>query len=446
MRKPLIFTFLMMSVLMVSLSDCFSRQTPSIEILNESIRPGDSFQVKVTTNSPMDEKAWVGIFKAELSRENAYGYISYVYLNASESGEYTMNAPGASGHYELRIFSSDPGSFLKATKLDVIAISPDEYTLTLLTEKVKPSQMFKVQVTTTFDMSERAWVGVFPENADKTSSSGYLSYLYVTDPKDCILELTAPGEPGNYELRFYSADPGQLIESIPFRTGIPKLEGISFKTDKTIYGPGEEILIDYTGHQELSESAWIGVFKKHQESQSYNAYLDYRYLRPKLKGKIKLNSPYTKGEYTVKMFYAETGPELLEPVSIEVSSSLDDESIRKKLDEKGKITLYGIYFDTDKSIVKAQSYPLIEQIAKMLNADGSVRVVLEGHTDDQGDDDYNMELSKKRVLAVAEILTTQFQVNSAQLMSEGFGETKPVAGNNTAEGRAKNRRVELRKL
>ena len=80
---------------------------------------------------------------------------------------------------------------------------------------------------------------------------------------------------------------------------------------------------------------------------------------------------------------------------------VDAAAIAKGLGEKGHVALYGIYFDTDKAVVKPDSRPTLEEIAKLLRAQPQLNVVIVGHTDSQGGHDYNMDLSRRRADAIA---------------------------------------------
>lgn len=425
----------------------FNNQDNSIRIVTKDIKSGQLFLISVNNLIKMKERAWLGIFKINLNQKDPSGYESYVYLKNKKDNEIEMTAPSKSGEYELRLYSDDPGDFVKAIRFNVATVGPNQYTITILTDKIKPSQDFKVNVTTTYKMDSKSWLGIFESGTDPLNTNAYISYTYIGDPYKKDLTLTAPSKSGNYELKFYSADPGELITKIPFRIGQPNLPGIKFNLNKTAYEPEEEVVINYIGHKDLAESAWIGLFNSKNETKAtYNKYLDYRYLKPKLKGQFTFKAPSTKGKYEAKMFYAETGPELLTPISFTVISSLDNLIIKKSLDEKGKIILYGIYFDTNKSKVKTESYPLIEEIAKMLNTDSSLKIRIEGHTDSQGNDSYNKKLSEERAEEVVKILTMKYSVKKIQLESKGYGETKPIGNNKTYEGRSKNRRVELIKI
>jgi len=115
----------------------------------------------------------------------------------------------------------------------------------------------------------------------------------------------------------------------------------------------------------------------------------------------------------------------------------------KGIGEQGHVALYGIHFDYDKADLKPDSKPQLEEIAKMLKADTALNVLVVGHTDNQGDLAYNVDLSKHRAEAVIQALGKDYGIDTARLTAHGVGMTSPVASNATEEGRAKNRRVEI---
>jgi len=122
---------------------------------------------------------------------------------------------------------------------------------------------------------------------------------------------------------------------------------------------------------------------------------------------------------------------------------VDAAAMTKGLGEKGHIALYGIYFDTDKAIVKGESKPTLDEIAKMLRAQPQLAIVIVGHTDSQGAYDYNMDLSRRRAEAVAGELAQNYQIARTRLRTAGVGFLAPVGSNASEDGRALNRRVEL---
>jgi outer membrane protein OmpA-like peptidoglycan-associated protein len=121
----------------------------------------------------------------------------------------------------------------------------------------------------------------------------------------------------------------------------------------------------------------------------------------------------------------------------------DAASFGKDLDAAGHVAIEGIYFDTGKSVVKQESTPALQEIAKLLAADPAMRLWVVGHTDSVGPVDGNMKLSEARAGAVVSALVSTHGVAAARLKGFGVGPLAPVASNSSDEGRAKNRRVEL---
>ena len=119
---------------------------------------------------------------------------------------------------------------------------------------------------------------------------------------------------------------------------------------------------------------------------------------------------------------------------------------RNKLITEGKLVTYGIYFDVNKDEVKPESYGTLKDIAAVLNEVPDVKVKIVGHTDSDGQDAANMDLSKRRAAAVKAELAKSFGVNADRLDTDGLGESQPVATNDTPVNKALNRRVEFIKL
>jgi len=112
---------------------------------------------------------------------------------------------------------------------------------------------------------------------------------------------------------------------------------------------------------------------------------------------------------------------------------------------KKKIVLRGVHFDYDKSDIRPDSRPILDEAASVLRENPEVRVSIEGHTDSRGSDEYNRELSYRRANAVYRYLVAA-GIAPERLEVIGYGESRPVASNDTEAGRAQNRRVELRLL
>jgi outer membrane protein OmpA-like peptidoglycan-associated protein len=124
-----------------------------------------------------------------------------------------------------------------------------------------------------------------------------------------------------------------------------------------------------------------------------------------------------------------------------VSVSASDMS--KAIASSGRIALYGILFDTARAEIKVESKPALEEIAKLLQSDPSLKLRVVGHTDNQGSLDANIALSKRRAEAVTAALASSHGVAANRLSAFGVADLAPVASNSGEEGRTKNRRVEL---
>ncbi len=116
---------------------------------------------------------------------------------------------------------------------------------------------------------------------------------------------------------------------------------------------------------------------------------------------------------------------------------------RNKLITEGKFVTRGILFDVNSDKIKPESYGAIKDIANVLTENGEVKVQIIGHTDSDGEDAKNLELSKKRAEAVKQALIKQFGIDGSRLTTDGKGESQPSDNNTSPEGKANNRRVEF---
>jgi OmpA-OmpF porin, OOP family len=130
--------------------------------------------------------------------------------------------------------------------------------------------------------------------------------------------------------------------------------------------------------------------------------------------------------------------------NIKITTAAPD--TRSKLITEGKLISYGIYFDVNKDVVKAESYGTISDIAKVLKENPTVKIKIVGHTDADGADDANLDLSKRRAAAVKNELVKSFGIDASLIETDGKGESQPIAPNNTPANKALNRRVEFIKL
>lgn len=113
-----------------------------------------------------------------------------------------------------------------------------------------------------------------------------------------------------------------------------------------------------------------------------------------------------------------------------------------KTDKTPKFSLYTVYFESADADITSASKMVLNTIVKMFKKESKYRLNIEGHTDSEGDDKLNNVLSKKRASIVKDYLVKN-GISKDRLVTSGFGEQKPIADNNTEQGKAKNRRVEL---
>jgi len=138
------------------------------------------------------------------------------------------------------------------------------------------------------------------------------------------------------------------------------------------------------------------------------------------------------------------GEELMFISNFKVAEGRPD--LRSQLINEGKFSTTGILFESGSSTIKPQSLGIIKAIAQLLTAEPSVQVKVVGHTDSDGDDAFNMQLSLDRANAVKNVLVSTYAVDAQRLSTEGKGEQEPVGDNTSTSGKANNRRVEFIKI
>ena len=162
-------------------------------------------------------------------------------------------------------------------------------------------------------------------------------------------------------------------------------------------------------------------------------------------GSATFKLPTATGELWVDLDARDNGwfiLDIVETAAMQQKVELSATEMAEALKASGHLALHGILFDTGKADIKAVSQPVLDEITKLLKQDNSLKLGIEGHTDNVGMAPANLELSRKRAEAVKAALTKS-GIDQSRLSAEGFGSNKPVADNPTAVGRAKNRRVEL---
>ncbi len=136
--------------------------------------------------------------------------------------------------------------------------------------------------------------------------------------------------------------------------------------------------------------------------------------------------------------------EIIETKAMETGLvTVNAETMKREIEKTGHVSIYGIYFDTDKVDIKPTSETALGEIRNLLRQNPQLKIYLVGHTDNVGNLNYNLDLSQRRSEAVVSALIKKYGTDPKQLMAKGVGPLAPVASNQTEEGCAKNRRVEL---
>jgi outer membrane protein OmpA-like peptidoglycan-associated protein len=117
-----------------------------------------------------------------------------------------------------------------------------------------------------------------------------------------------------------------------------------------------------------------------------------------------------------------------------------------KIEKGGEIIINNLFFESNRSEIKKESEPELDRLGEIMKANKNLEVAIEGHTDNVGKSADNIALSLARANAVAEYIVKKFGIEPHRLKVEGRGEEAPVSDNNTADARAKNRRVVFRIL
>ena len=164
-----------------------------------------------------------------------------------------------------------------------------------------------------------------------------------------------------------------------------------------------------------------------------------------IEGKIEKNGGVTYVHVEAYNDGRNYGVMVVETGTMKQDVVADAAALSASIAATGKAAVYGIYFDTGKSVVKPESSPSLEEITKLLKQNSSLSLYVVGHTDNVGALDYNVKLSTDRADAVVKALISR-GIAASRLKGSGVGPYCPVASNRAEEGKARNRRVELVEL
>lgn len=438
---------LIVFILLLSASFVYSA---TLKIDKTEILPGGEIQVTLQDAGALPEGSWIGVIPSEIEHgnESTNDQHDVDYQYTAKNTNFTFRAPVKPGAYDFRL--SGGGKEMATVSFRVAA---PNYQAKLTVSKI--SVMPGEDVTLTFSVAQPlprgAWVGIIPSDiphgSEDTNDQHDVDYQYVGDKTSGTMQFRAPEKGGAYDFRLNDSDGGGTeIASVSFTVGQIKAEG-SLKLSKDSFFPGEEIEVTFTASETLPKTAWVGLIpaKVEHGKESVNDQYDlqYHYVDKKTSGTMVFVAPPEGGSYDLRLNSSDSDGVEIASVTFQVGGKLDAGTMSKMLTEQGKLALYGIQFDFNKADIKPESATVLGQVAEVLKTQPALKLLIEGHTDNVGKPAYNLELSRKRAESVKQYLVANHSIDAARLTTQGLGDTKPIAKNDTEAGRAQNRRVEL---
>ena len=230
---------------------------------------------------------------------------------------------------------------------------------------------------------------------------------------------------------------------------LPPLTGSQFKSG--VHDPGTmEVALPGSDEIQVVGTSSIIKFYANLPTVSTLAFVN-AYHEALSKAGWTIISQNRGSDATLTAHYAAHGRDLWaylhmggEEYSIKVADVVANNDLAKQLTKSCHIALYGVLFDFNKASLKAESDSVLQRVLAFLQQDPTLKLEVQGHTDNVGSDDYNQNLSNARASSVVAWLV-QHGVAANRLSFKGYGKTMPVASNDSDEGRARNRRVEIAK-
>lgn len=444
-------------VVLVSLAMAFATAalgaSPSVTVDKQSYKAEETVTVEFSGADGYPRSAWIGVIPSIIlhgdEHENDRHDVDYRYLETRSSGTLTFKAPTKPGAWDVRL-NDGQGHEVAHAAFEVMQPDYGLARLELDGSAFDPGANIQVRFTAPDGLASNAWIGLLPASVphgdEELNDRNDLEYRYF-QALSGTLSFTAPEKGGAYDLRMHSGDPGEEIASVAFTVRSPDLSGARLSVEKETYIPGEGISLDFAAPEGLSPRAWIGVIPAAiphgSETENDKHDVGYEYLQGRRSGTLQFRAPTDAGEYTFRMHDTDQDGLEIASVGFRVTGAVDADALQAQLDENGRVSVYGIRFATNEASINAESAQALAEIAALLMKDPALRLRIEGHTDSVGDEPHNLDLSRRRAGSVKEHLVTVHGIDAARLATEGLGESKPVASNDTEAGRAQNRRVEL---
>lgn len=236
---------------------------------------------------------------------------------------------------------------------------------------------------------------------------------------------------------------GSIYGAYTYRNGKVNFGGIdrtqlSFKWTEDITGPGRAILFMNAEGDRLT-----GLWCYNTDWSKYGYWIITREDAVPIETEVSVTIETEVSATTDTEVSATNQAEPEEEVEYAANDNIVEE-LKAELDEQKKLIMYGINFETNSAVLKESSKGVLSNLGVLLQKVADLKLSIEGHTDSDGSDSYNLELSEKRAKAVKAFLIAEYNIDDSRLRAKGMGESYPIADNGNAVGKAANRRVELK--
>ena len=423
-----------------------------IRFVKESAQfnPNEIIELLVLDTGLLTEKeqVWVGIFSKDSKGSSKPD--SWQYLREVQDNKLFFKAPKVVGAYQFRFFVGKKKP-LQHPSLNLMVKTIDKHSFKLSLHKLEylPRETIPLTLNSDVDIPPSAWIGVFLAEQPHGVTKGYVDYKNIKKDRDRELMFRAPEKSGEYHMRFFDGYPGNEVDHITFKVS-DLTENTSLSISTFDLDPEVEINIHYQGHKNFLYTAWIGMFNLQEDEmgsslnksdEPFFYALDKKRLST-VSGSVRMVAPSIKGRYEIRMYSSQNGS-VVQSLTFKVKRSINANLLKEILDEKGLIRVYGIYFDHDSSDIKAESEPAIEAIRSMLIKFPELNIEVQGHTDNTGNAQHNIQLSEERAQNIKKALLNDESIHPNRISAKGYGESRPVKSNKGDVQRGLNRRVEI---
>ena len=296
--------------------------------------PGEPIVVHFLASSSFAANAWVGIIPSSVPHgseaTNDQHDLTYQYLEGRTSGDLTFQAPADPGAYDLRMHDTDDNG--KEVASVSFTVGGGSGSLRLDQTAFAPGEQVVVHFRAAPTFARNAWVGIIPSSvahgSEATNDQHDLTYQYLEGRASGDLIFQAPANPGAYDCRMHDTDDnGKEVASVSFTVGgapamAPASGGGSLRLDKSVFQPGENIVVHFTAAATFDRSAWVGIIPSHiahgSEATNDQHDLTYQYLEKRTAGDLVFQAPGTPGSYDFRLHDTDNNGKEISSVSFTV--------------------------------------------------------------------------------------------------------------------------------